>query len=55
MTEDFKRECNKVGLSINFSKTKILTNIIPFEKIKINNNLIEVVPEYKYLGQTMQN
>ncbi len=43
-------ESNKVGLSINFSKTKIIINIRPFEEIKIENNTIEIVKKYKYQG-----
>ncbi len=53
MAEDLRRESRKVGLTINLAKTKIMTNINQFDAIQIENNKIEIVPEYKYLGQTM--
>ncbi len=48
-----ERESEKVGFSINFSKTKIMTNISQFKEIRVCKNVIEVVSGYKYLGQTM--
>ncbi len=53
MVEDLKRESAKVGLSVNFSKTKIITNTNKFESFKIEHNEMEVVHEYRYLGQIM--
>ncbi len=54
MAEDLRRESENVGLSINFSKIKIMTSIISqLEEIKVGKNKIKVVSEYKYLGQTM--
>lgn len=53
MAEDLRRESKRVRLTINLSKTKIMTNICPFKTIKIYNNPIEVVSDYKYLGQTI--
>ncbi len=38
MVEDPMRESAKVGLSINFSKTKIITNINKFKSLKIEGN-----------------
>ena len=53
MAEDLRRESAKVGLSMNLSKTKIITNIENFEYIKLEGREVEVVSEYKYLGQVM--
>jgi len=41
MAEDLRRESAKVGLSINFSTTKIMTNIDNFGNIKLINKDIE--------------
>ncbi len=53
MARELWKESNKVGLLINFLRTKITTNIRPFEEIKTENKIIEIVKEYKYLGQIM--
>ena len=53
MAEDQRRETDKVGLSINYSKTKILTNIAHPGEIQIGSNPIECVQDYKYRGKTM--
>lgn len=42
-----------MGLAINLSKTKIMTNIGNLETIKINGEHIERIIDYKYLGQTL--
>ena len=51
MAEDLRRASEEYGLSINFSKTKVLTNISNLADIKVGENVIEKVQEYKYLGQ----
>ena len=51
MAEDLRRASEEYGLSINFSKTKVLTNISNLGEIKVGGNMIEKVQEYKYLGQ----
>lgn len=53
MAEHLKRESEKFGLSINFSKTKIMTNVGENDEIRLEQNPIKTVSEYKYLGQTM--
>lgn len=42
---------DKAGLSMNLNKTKIMTNSSQTDKIKVNNEQIEYVQEYVYLGQ----
>lgn len=51
MEEDLMLESVKVGLTMNLSKIKILANIPAFGVMKIDNSLIEIVSEYKYLKQ----
>lgn len=50
MLKQLVYESDRVGLSMNATKTKVMTN---FEKIPItvNGNTIEYVEEYTYLGQ----
>lgn len=50
MIQDLNKESEKVGLSMNVNKTKLLTNSNKYE-IKINNQPVEYVEEYIYLGQ----
>lgn len=50
MILDLERESRKVGLTMNTSKTKALTNAAE-ESIIINGVPIEYVKEYTYLGQ----
>lgn len=50
MIQDLNIESEKVGLSMNTNKTKLLTNSNKHE-IKINNQPVEYVDEYIYLGQ----
>lgn len=50
MIIDLERESQKVGLTMNASKTKALTNATE-EPIIINGIPIEYVKEYTYLGQ----
>ncbi|GBP48757.1 Putative uncharacterized transposon-derived protein F52C9.6 [Eumeta japonica] len=50
MIQDLNKESEKVGLSMNINKTKLLTNSNKYEK-KINNQPVEYVDEYIYLGQ----
>lgn len=45
MAEDLKK-----GLSINFSKSKVMSNISALGEVKINKEKIEQVIEYRYLG-----
>lgn len=50
MAEDLRRKIEKVRLLINYSKTKIMSNISQDAEIKIENNNIETVSDYKYIG-----
>lgn len=51
MLQQLSDESSKAGLSMNLNKTKIMTNSILTEIIKVNNEQIEYVHEYIYLGQ----
>jgi hypothetical protein len=44
----------KVGLKMNWSKTKYMTNIPTETNIKVQNEVVERVDEYKYLGHTLR-
>ncbi len=44
--------CEKVGLKINSSKTKLLSNRENVS-LQVGNNITEQTMEYKYLGQTI--
>ncbi|PZC79969.1 hypothetical protein B5X24_HaOG215559 [Helicoverpa armigera] len=50
MLKDLETESNKVGLTMNVTKTKAMTNASE-EEIIINGKSIEFVKEYTYLGQ----
>lgn len=50
MIQDLNRESEKIGLSMNTTKTKLLTNS-DNRVISINNEPLEYVEEYVYLGQ----
>ena len=43
----------KIGLNIHKGKTKYMTNFKSDETIVIENDIIEKVDRYKYLGQTV--
>ncbi|KAI8430992.1 hypothetical protein MSG28_001085 [Choristoneura fumiferana] len=50
MIESLNNESMKVGLCMNKDKTKLLTNSVPVT-IKIDNQPLEYVSDYIYLGQ----
>lgn len=52
MINELLDQCELVGLSININKTKIMTNSRK-EEIKINNQEINFVDQYNYLGQSI--
>ncbi|XP_045484950.1 uncharacterized protein LOC110996663 [Pieris rapae] len=52
MVSDLDTESRFVGLKMNTEKTKVMTNSRK-EKVLLNNNIIEYVDEYLYLGQTI--
>eukprot|EP00794_Sanderia_malayensis_P008022 gene8022-8881_t len=52
MVYELDVESRKVGLKMNMSKTKVLFNkFVTKEEIKINDNILEEVNKYIYLGQ----
>ena len=57
MLEDISEKSNKIGLTINTDKTKIMRNEFTenTNTIKINNKTIENTEKYIYLGQTITN
>ena len=50
MLKQLAKESKKVGLDMNTEKTKVMTNYLK-KQIKVNENVIEYVDEYIYLGQ----
>ena len=53
MAGELMRESREVGLTMNLSKTKIMTNIQNLANIQLGDSVIEKVEEYKYLGQSI--
>lgn len=53
--KELSQQAAKTGLKINFEKTKIMTNIDVsyLAHVSVNNNNIELVNEFKYLGQLL--
>jgi endonuclease/exonuclease/phosphatase family metal-dependent hydrolase len=54
MLTQLNEKSQKIGLKMNLSKTKIMTNIEDDTIIKIGNEVIEVVENYKYLGHNLK-
>ncbi len=52
MVEALDQESKKVGLIVNFEKTKIVTNAKE-KDLRIDGRKAEHVSQYKYLGQTV--
>lgn len=50
MTQTLSDRTREVGLEMNSSKTKMMTNSTPID-ITINEQKLEYVEEYVYLGQ----
>lgn len=50
MLRDLQKVCGKVGLNINMSKTKFMTNLVPSCGLKIDGAEIQLVNRYVYLG-----
>ena len=53
MAEDLRRESEKMGLTINFTKTKVMSNLESLAPITVGGETIERVSEYRYLGQIL--
>lgn len=54
MLQQLNEESMKVGLKMNLSKTKIMTNIDDDRDIKIGDTVIERVDHYVYLGHKLK-
>ena len=56
MLEDLSRESAKVGLFMNFTKTKVMTNKFVTDKtrITVQGTEIEELDQYLYLGQIIR-
>lgn len=54
MIRTLKDSSEKVGLKINFEKTNIMTNLVMSDNINIDNNIIQQVHTYKYLGHEIK-
>ena len=50
---ELNQESKKIGLKIHKGKTKYMTNFQSDETIVVENDVIEKVDRYKYLGQTV--
>ena len=50
---DLNRESKKIGLKINMSKTKVMSNQNEDLEIEIDDTKVEIVNEYVYLGQVI--
>ncbi|CAH2264014.1 jg16397 [Pararge aegeria aegeria] len=55
MLNDLSRVSQQVGLRMNMSKTKIMSNAhVPLHPIIVGSSALEIVDEYIYLGHTIQ-
>lgn len=54
MLLQLNEEANKVGLKMNLTKIKIMTNIDDDTVIKVGDNVIERVDRYVYLGHKLK-
>lgn len=54
MLQDLQEVCGGVGLVINMSKTKFMTNLVPSCGLKISDHEIELVDKYIYLGHEVR-
>lgn len=53
MLKELMQETKKVGLLINTTKIKVMSNLVLGGTIDVDNHAIEEVKEYKYLGHNM--
>ena len=54
MLQQLNEESSKIGLKMNLSKTKVMTNIDDDRDIKIGDTIIERVDSYVYLGHKLK-
>lgn len=54
MIQELKNAIQVVGLRINLEKTKMMTNLVPNKLLSVDNNQIEMVHSYIYLGHEVR-
>lgn len=54
MLQELQEVCARVGLKINISKTKYMTNLVPSGNIAIGDGEVELVDKYTYLGHEVR-
>ena len=54
MLEDLQEVCAQVGLKMNISKTKFMTNLVPSGNIAVGDCEVELVDKYTYLGHEVR-
>ncbi|CAH2224768.1 jg26294 [Pararge aegeria aegeria] len=55
MLNDLSRDSQQVGLRMNMSKTKIMSDAhVPLHPIIVGSSALEIVDEYIFLGYTIQ-
>ena len=54
MLQELQNACADVGLQMNISKTKYMTNLVPSEQIFIGDKEVALVNKYNYLGHEIQ-
>lgn len=51
---ELKKATEKVGLNINFQKTKFMTNLMASDNMQIVGEEVQQVQEYNYLGHEIR-
>ncbi len=51
MTVEFTKRSKEAGLTLNTTKTKIITNVRTFIETEVDDQIIEEVKQTDYLGQ----
>lgn len=54
MLRELQQATQKVGLKINYSKTKMMTNLVFSEPMKLENMEVEAVEKYTSLGHEVR-
>lgn len=54
MLLELEEVCSEIGLKINFSKTKYMTNLVPSEILTVGGQEVELVNSYVYLGHEIR-
>ena len=54
LLDNISRSCSNFGLTISIAKTKVMVQgIDDMPNVKINNNQLEIVPDFTYLGSLL--